>query len=68
MIFNYLKVTIFFKSLILNFIYPNNQMAPKKKAEGDAAKGEKIFKSQCTVCHAVASHGTGPMLKGTFGS
>ena len=43
-------------------------MAPKKKAEGDAAKGEKIFKSQCTVCHAVASHGTGPMLKGTFGS
>ena len=43
-------------------------MAPKKKAAGDAAKGEKIFKAQCTVCHAVASHGTGPMLKGTFGN
>ena len=43
-------------------------MAPKKKAAGDAGKGEKIFKAQCTVCHAVAAHGTGPMLKGTYGS
>ena len=43
-------------------------MAPKKKAAGDAAKGEKIFKAQCTVCHSVAAHGTGPMVKGTFGS
>jgi len=43
-------------------------MAPKKKAAGDAGKGEKIFKAQCTVCHSVAAHGTGPMLKGTFGA
>ena len=40
----------------------------KKKAAGDAAKGEKVFKAQCSICHAVDSHGTGPMLKGTFGS
>ena len=43
-------------------------MAPKKKVEGDAGKGEKIFKSLCAVCHNMASHGTGPNLKGAFGS
>ena len=44
-------------------------MAPKKKkASGDAAKGEKIFKNLCAVCHAMTSHGTGPMLKGVVGS
>ena len=43
-------------------------MAPKKKAGGDAAKGEKIFKAQCAVCHSVSAHGTGPMVKGTFGN
>ena len=43
-------------------------MGPKKKAGGDAAKGEKIFKAQCAVCHSFAAHGTGPMLKGVFGS
>ena len=43
-------------------------MAPKKKAAGDAAKGEKIFKNLCAVCHAMNAHGTGPMLKGVVGS
>ena len=42
-------------------------MGPKKKAEGDKAKGEKIFKSQCTVCHSMTAHGTGPKLGGIFG-
>ena len=41
-------------------------MGPKKAA-GDAGKGEKIFKSQCAVCHSMTAHGTGPMLKGVFG-
>ena len=40
----------------------------KKKAAGDAGKGEKIFKTLCAVCHNFNGHHTGPNLKGTFGS
>ena len=30
-------------------------MAPKKKkAAGDAAKGEKVFKNLCGVCHSLS--------------
>ncbi len=44
-------------------------MGPKKKkGGGDAGKGEKVFKTLCAVCHSMSSHGTGPNLKGTFGS
>ena len=43
-------------------------MAPKKKVEGDAGKGEKLFKSLCAVCHSMSAHGTGPNLKGAYGS
>merc|ERR1712072_757603 len=44
-------------------------MGPKKKkAAGDAGKGEKVFKNLCAVCHSMSSHGTGPQLKGVFGS
>ena len=43
-------------------------MAPKKKAAGDAAKGEKIFKTLCAVCHSFTAHGTGPNLSGVVGS
>ena len=39
---------------------------PPKKAAGDAAKGEKLFKSLCSVCHALGSHGTGPKLGGVW--
>ena len=42
-------------------------MGGKKKAAGDAAKGEKNFKNLCAICHAMTSHGTGPMLKGVVG-
>ena len=48
---------------------------PKKKkaaggggASGDPAKGEKIFKNLCAVCHSLSSHGTGPALGGIGGS
>ena len=43
-------------------------MGGKKKVAGDAGKGEKNFKNLCAVCHAIGSHGTGPMLKGVHGS
>merc|ERR1739848_563869 len=39
----------------------------KKKAAGDAAKGEKNFKSLCAICHSMSANGTGPNLKGAFG-
>ena len=29
-------------------------MPPKKKASGDASKGEKIFKNLCGVCHSLS--------------
>lgn len=29
-------------------------MAKKGKKEGNAGKGEKIFKNLCAVCHALA--------------
>ena len=43
-------------------------MGAKKKKAGDAQKGEKIFKNLCTVCHNFNAHGTGPNLKGAYGS
>ena len=43
-------------------------MGPKKKkAAGDAGKGEKVFKNLCAGCDSMAAHGTGPMLKGVAG-
>jgi cytochrome c2 len=52
--------------IILTF---RNIMPPKKKkASGDAGKGEKIFKNLCAVCHSMTGHGTGPSLKGAHGS
>ena len=29
-------------------------MGGKKKASGDAGKGEKIFKNLCAVCHSLS--------------
>ena len=43
-------------------------MPAKKKKPGDATKGEKVFKNLCAVCHSMSAHGTGPNLKGAFGS
>ena len=43
-------------------------MPAKKKKQGDAAKGEKIFKNLCAVCHGFKAHATGPNLKGVYGS
>src|ERR1700744_5086979 len=31
-------------------------------AQADAAKGEALFKSKCTTCHAIATRITGPAL------
>ncbi len=43
-------------------------MPPKKKAAGDASKGEKVFKNLCATCHSFAAHSTGPNLSGVFGT
>ena len=43
-------------------------MPPKKKKGGNPAKGEKIFKNLCAVCHALAGHSTGPALGGVGGT
>src|SRR5579862_4291193 len=32
------------------------------RAQGDAAKGEAIFKSKCTACHKIDQRMTGPAL------
>lgn len=36
-------------------------------AAGDAANGEKLFKSKCAVCHDVAKNKVGPSLGGVVG-
>ena len=44
-------------------------MAKKKgKKGGNAAKGEKIFKNLCSVCHSMSSHSTGPAIGGLAGT
>jgi cytochrome c len=54
----------------LNNLFSNKQkqMPPKKKVEGDAGKGEKLFKTLCASCHSFAAHGTGPNLTGIVGA
>ncbi|MFN9899176.1 MAG: c-type cytochrome [bacterium] len=39
----------------------------KKKASGNPASGEKVFKNLCSVCHALSSHSVGPALGGLPG-
>jgi len=39
-----------------------------KKKEGDAGKGEKLFKTLCAICHSMSANGTGPKLKGVAGA
>lgn len=39
----------------------------KKKASGNAANGEKVFKNLCGVCHSLSSHSVGPALGGIPG-
>ena len=43
-------------------------MPAKKKASGDPAKGEKIFKNLCAVCHSLSADSVGPALGGIGGS
>ena len=43
-------------------------MGKKKAAAGDAGKGEKLFKNLCAICHSMSANGTGPALKGVYGS
>ena len=43
-------------------------MPPKKKASGDPAKGERVFKNLCSACHSLSSHSTGPALGGLPGT
>merc|ERR1711988_174689 len=46
----------------------NKMPGKKKKASGDAAKVEKVFKNLCGVCHSLSAHSTGPALGGIGGS
>merc|ERR1711912_14780 len=48
----------------------NNYKMPgkKKKASGDMAKREKVFKNLCGVCHSLSAHSTGPALGGIGGA
>jgi cytochrome c551/c552 len=37
-------------------------LASQARAQGDAAKGEALFKAKCTACHSVTTRMTGPAL------
>ncbi len=34
---------------------------------GDAVRGQALYAAQCTACHAVDAHKTGPAHRGVFG-
>ena len=34
---------------------------------GDAARGAKVYQTNCTGCHALDAHGVGPAHRGVFG-
>ena len=36
-------------------------------AEGDAARGQQLFESRCTGCHALNENRGGPKLRGVYG-
>jgi cytochrome c len=36
-------------------------------AEGDAARGQQLFESRCTGCHAMNENRGGPKLQGVYG-
>ena len=42
-------------------------MPPKKKAAGNAAAGEKVFKNLCSACHSLSANSVGPALGGLPG-
>ena len=44
-------------------------MVGTASADGDAAKGEALFKKKCTACHQTAkpTNGVGPHMIGIFG-
>lgn len=35
--------------------------------QGNAARGQALYAAQCTACHAVDAHKTGPAHRGVFG-
>ncbi len=37
-------------------------LASSARADGDAAKGEALFKAKCTACHSITTRMTGPAL------
>jgi cytochrome c len=37
------------------------------QAEGNAARGQQLFESRCTGCHAMNENRAGPKLKGVYG-
>ena len=52
---------LFLLALFLNFTNSFAEDAPK--TGGDVAKGEELFKGNCTTCHAVQKQVVGPALK-----
>jgi len=38
-----------------------------KAAEGDATRGQQLFESRCTGCHAMNENRAGPKLLGVYG-
>lgn len=54
--------------VVLAAVFAGAMMAPPARAEGDAVKGEQVFK-KCLACHAVKdkANKTGPHLVGIIG-
>ncbi len=59
------------KSLVLAVLVATTAAHPAAAqsgpAAGDAARGAKVYESNCTGCHAPDANGVGPAHRGVFG-
>lgn len=51
-------------ALVLTTVASGAQTAPQT---GDAARGAKVYQTNCTGCHALDANGVGPAHRGVFG-
>ena len=51
-------------ALVLTTVAAGAQTAPQT---GDAARGAKVYQTNCTGCHALDANGVGPAHRGVFG-
>ncbi len=55
------------KTLILAIMACGLLLSSSARAEGDAARGEKLYGKKCVMCHALDQNRVGPKSTGVYG-